>query len=97
MIEIKTLSEASKIAAVLSVLHLIPLLFSSRLSFAADLLGMSLKSDNGFHGLLGYMAFLQKLTHVLLQIIHNVFRIRDALQFFGLLIFALCFSSIRLT
>ena len=90
VIEIKTLFEASKTAGVLSVLHLVPLLFSSRLSFAADLLGLSLKFYNGFHGLLGYLAFLQGLTHVPLQIIHNVFGLEMHCKFsdFWYLLFA---------
>lgn len=91
VIGVKTWSQASNRAGVLSVLHLIPLLFSGRLSFAADLLGLSLKSYVRFHGVLGYMAFWQGLAHVLLQITHNVFRIRDSLQFYGLLVSVLCF------
>ena len=97
VIGVKTWSQASSRAGVLSVLHLIPLLFSTRLSFAADLLGLSLKSYIRFHGVLGHMAFWQGLAHVLFQTTHNVFRIRDTLQFYGLLVFSSCIRSARLT
>lgn len=86
VIGVKTLPQASKRAGVLSVLHLIPLLFSGRLSFAADLLGLSLRPYIRLHGLLGLMAFCQGLTHVLIHVTHNIFRITDAVQFSGLLV-----------
>lgn len=58
IVGVKAVSEAGNRAGILSILYLIPLLFSSRLSFAADILGLSLITYNKLYGSVGFMACL---------------------------------------
>lgn len=97
LVGVRTLPQAGSRAGVLSVLHLIPLLFTSRLSFAADLFGLSLKTYFQLHGSLGLMATLQGLIHILIYVTHNTFRISDPLQFYGLLVFIQHLLILKLT
>ena len=86
VIGVETLAEAGTRAGVLSTIHIIPLMFSSRLSFAADLLGLSLHTYHALHGSIGFMAFVQGLIHVLIFVFHNTLQFRDSLQFYGFLV-----------
>lgn len=86
LIGIKSLAEAGTRAGVLSTLHIIPLTFSNRLSFVADLLGLSLHTFHALHGSIGFMAIVQALIHVLIFVLHNALRLRDPLHFYGFLV-----------
>lgn len=86
LIGVRSLTEAGTRAGVLSTLHIIPLMFSSRLSFVADLLGLSLHTFHVLHGSIGFMAIVQALVHVLIFVLHNVLRLRDSIHFYDFLI-----------
>ena len=88
---VSTLAQAGTRAGILSTIHLIPLLFSDRLGFAADFLGLSLHSYLKFHGSIGFMAFIQALIHVLLFLFYNTFHSKEPIQFYGLLVSHLLF------
>lgn len=86
VVEVRSLPEASSRAGTLSTIHLIPLLFSDRLSFAADLLGLRLHSYLNLHGAMGFMTFVQDVIHILLFLLRNPLRTRESVQFYGLLV-----------
>ena len=86
VVGVNTVVQAGNRAGSLSVLHLIPLLFTGRLSFAASLLGLSWQSYVRLHSSVGVIAFLQGLIHTLIFITHNTFRLQDAQQFYGFLV-----------
>lgn len=83
---IKSISEAGKRAATISIVHFIPLLLTDQLSFGADLLGLSLKTYSKIHGSLGLMAIIQSLIHILTYVTRNTFQIKDSFHFYGLLV-----------
>lgn len=76
---LKTSSEVGNRAGVLSILYLISLSSSGQLSFAADLLRLSLKKLFELHGSVGFMATSQSFIHILICVIHNNFRITNAM------------------
>jgi len=86
LIGVRSLTEAGTRAGVLSTLHMIPLMFSSRLSFVADLLGLSLHTFHALHGSIGFMAVVQALIHVLIFVLQNALRLREPLHFYGFLV-----------
>ena len=86
LVGVNTIAQAGTRAGSLSVLHLVPLLFTGRLSFAANLLGLSWQSYMTFHSTIGLMAFVQGLIHTLIFVTHHVFRIKDEQQFYGFLV-----------
>lgn len=73
IIEVKSISEAGKRAATISITHFIPLLLTDYLSFGANLLRLSLKTYSKLHVFLGLMAIIQSLIHILTYITHNTF------------------------
>ena len=86
IIGVKSISEAGKRAATISIIHFVPLLLTDHSSFGANLLGLSLKNYSKLHGSLGLMAIIQSLIHVLTYITRNTFQIQDSLHFFGFLV-----------
>ena len=93
---VHSLPDAGKRAGVLAVVHLIPLMFAGRLSFVADLLGLSLKSYVKLHGSFGLMAFVQGLIHVLIYLTRSSLRLKDPIQFNGFLVSRPAFSENKL-
>ena len=67
-IGVKSIKQAGARAATLSVIHLIPLFFGTHLSFAADILGFSLRTYRIMHRSIGVSAFILGLFHVLVVI-----------------------------
>ena len=62
-IGVKTSAQAGSRAGSLATLHLVPLLLTSRVSFAADLLGVSLQIIISLHTSIGLMALVQSVVH----------------------------------
>ena len=93
---VNTLAQVGTRAGILSTIHLIPLLFSNRLSFAADILGLSFQTYSKLHSSLGSMAFAQALLHVVIFFSRNPFHLKETLQFYGFLVSHHC-SVLRLT
>ena len=62
-LKVKSLTQLSSRTALLSLVNLIPLFAGSRLSLAADTLGVSLRTQNRMHTLLGLVSGLQALIH----------------------------------
>lgn len=81
------MAQAGNRAGSLAALHLVPLLFTNRPSFAADLLGISLQTYLRLHSSIGVMALLQALVHTVIFCSRNVFHINDTLQFNGFLVY----------
>ena len=81
-----TVLQIGERAGTLATLHLIPLLFSSRGSFAADLLGISLHTYTRLHKCIGIMALLQSLIHTAIFIIHSGLNLKDGGHFNGFLV-----------
>jgi hypothetical protein len=68
LVGIHNSEEGSARAVDLAAAHLIPLLFGDRLSFAADLLGVSTRNYQQIHKSLGAMTVLQVFVHVMLEL-----------------------------
>jgi len=85
-IGVDNISEAGLRAGTLSTLNFVPLLFVNRLSFGADLLGVSLRTYHLMHGSIGVMAFLQGLFHVIIVLRQSPLRLQDAVQVCGFVV-----------
>lgn len=86
LVGVGSIPQAGNRAGTLAALHLVPLLFTNRPSFAAGLLGISLQTYLKLHTSIGLMAFLQALIHIVIFLTRNVFHIGDMLQFYGFLV-----------
>ena len=58
--------DASKRAAEIAIVHLVPLLAGSRLSLAADALGLPFRTWYQVHKTAGLMVFVQSMAHTIL-------------------------------
>lgn len=85
-IGVSGLAEGSSRAGVLAVVNLIPLLFSDRLSFAADLFSLSRRTYVQIHKAMGVMAVLQLTTHMVLEALGGRFVINKPKSIYGLLV-----------
>ncbi len=80
-----SLTAAGSRAGTLSAINLIPLFFGNHLSFAADLIGISLRSFRAVHSCIGLMAFVLGLFHAVIATIRNPgMNLRDQLWWCGL-------------
>lgn len=86
VIGVKSLPEAGLRAGSISVFHLIPLLLSDRLCFAADLFGLSPQLFRKCHTSLGLMATAQAIIHVAIFLSKNPFQVHRTTHFYGLLV-----------
>ena len=86
LIGVKTIAQVGKRAGSLATLHLVPLLFASRASFAADLLGVSLQTFLSFHTTIGLMALVQSVVHTAIFFAHHTISFKEKIQFYGLLV-----------
>jgi len=66
IVGVNTINQAGSRAGSLATLHLIPLLFTNRLSFAADSLGLSLHTYLNLYTSVGLMALVQSLIHTVI-------------------------------
>jgi len=73
-------------AGALATLHLIPLLFTDRKTFVADLLGISLQAYIRLHTSVGLMALLQTLIHTSIFLSRHTINLKEQLQFYGFLV-----------
>jgi hypothetical protein len=67
-----TIADAGLRAGTLAVVNMIPLFAAPHFAFAADLIGMSLKTIRGIHRSAGFMVFLLGLLHVVTVVASNV-------------------------
>lgn len=86
VIGVKSLPEAGLRAGSISVFHLIPLLLSDRLRFAADLFGLSPQLFQKSHTSLGFMATAQGVIHVAIFLSKTPFQVQQTTHFHGLLV-----------
>jgi len=87
IVGVSTMVQAGNRAGALAALHLIPLLFTNRPSFAADLFGISIQTYLRLHSSVGIMALLQALVHTVIFCSRNVFQINDTLEFNGFMVY----------
>ena len=86
IVGVHNVDQAGNRAGVLSVLNLVPLFLASQVSLVADLLGVSLRTYLQIHGTIGFVATLQALAHVSVQLKTSTFSFGDSLQFYGFLV-----------
>lgn len=86
VVGVSTISQVGSRAGALATFHLIPLLFTGRASFAADLLGMSLQTYIRLHTSIGLMAVLQSLIHTSIFLSHHAINFKEGLHFYGFLV-----------
>ena len=85
VVGVHTLLHFSSRAGILSVLNIVPLFFSDRLSFAADLLGLSFRGYRSIHSAIAYMALIQGLVHTIITVRQGL-HFREPLHFYGLFV-----------
>jgi hypothetical protein len=83
---ISGISEGSSRAGMLALVSLVPLLFSDRLSFAADILSLSHRTYLQIHKAIGIMAVLQLTAHIALEAIIDSFVLSRPRDFYGLIV-----------
>jgi hypothetical protein len=86
VVGIRNLSEAGNRAARLAVLHLVPLLMTTRLSLAADLLGMPLNVYTAIHRTAGWMVIAQSILHMIMIDLTTGIRLADVNHRSGLIV-----------
>ena len=86
VVGIRNIAQFGDRAGIISLLHLIPLLFGDRLSFAADVLGVSLHTYHRLHGTIGFMAILQASMHSLVFVLQLTLQLRERKQLYGFLV-----------
>lgn len=80
------ISTACSRAGSLAVLHLIPLLFVSNLSIAAEIFGFSLSVYHHFYHALEWMTILQVALHVTFAVYKTALDLNDHAQWHGFMI-----------
>jgi len=86
-IEARTLAQASSRAGTLAIIHLIPLLFEAYLSFAADLMGLSLHIYQQLHGSMRTMTLILAIFHVITTLSNRQqFFFQDDLQLYRFIV-----------
>jgi hypothetical protein len=83
---ISGLADGSSRAGALALVILVPLLFSDRLSFAADILSLSHRTYLQIHKAMGVMAVLQLTAHIVLESISGNFVLSRAKDTYGLVV-----------
>lgn len=86
VVGVRTISQADSRAEVLFTINLISLFFADRLSFAADLFGLSLQTYIQVHDSIECMTIIQRLIHILIFITRNALHFKDSMQFYDFLI-----------
>ena len=86
IVGVNTINQAGSRAGSLATLYLILLLFTNRLSLAADSLGLSLYTYLSLHISVGLMALIQSLIYTVLFFSHNPINLRENLQLYGFII-----------
>ena len=86
VVGVRDLPQASSRAGSLATLHLVPLLFGNRLSFTADLLGLSLQTCVVLHKSIGIMAVIQASVHTILFFMRSTLTLQSSRHFWGLLV-----------
>lgn len=83
VIHVSTPAEASSRAAKLCLANIVPLMVCSH-EVAAHLFGLSLELFHGVHRLLGTMALLQGLAHVVYEVASSPVNFRDSTVVYGI-------------
>lgn len=83
---ISGVAEGSTRAGMLALVNLVPLLFSDRLSFAADILSISNRTYLQIHKAMGVMAVLQLTAHIVLDSISGNLVLSRAKDTYGLVV-----------
>ena len=85
-IKTHSLSKIATRAGNLAILNFVPLILAGRLSLAADLLGVPIRSYVRIHGTLGVMTFVQATLHAIISIKNAGWHPAHPVQFYGLLV-----------
>jgi len=86
-IEARTLTQTSSRAGILAIIHLIPLLFEAHLSFAADLMSLSLHIYWQLHDSMRIMILILAIFHVIITLSNRQwFFFQDDLQLYRFIV-----------
>lgn len=84
---VRDLREAGARAGALAVIQFMPLFFGNHLSFAADLLGISLRSYRRFHSSAGLMAGILGSFHVAINLRHGTnLNLKNQMRLYGFIV-----------
>jgi hypothetical protein len=86
IVKTSTLSKAGLRAGSLAVFQIIPLMAGNRLSFTADLMGLSYRGIRYIHSSMGLMVVAQSTCHVVLMIKAHRLDLRDIRERFGIVV-----------
>lgn len=82
---VNTLAQAETKTDIFSTIHLISFVFVNRLSFAVDILELSLRTYLKLHSSLDFMTFAQTLIHIVIFLSRNSLHFKKSFQFYELL------------
>jgi hypothetical protein len=83
---VTTAAEASSRAGLISTANFVPLLFSSRMSIAADLSGLNVRTVASAHTVFGLCASIQAAVHAILATRVSDFTWTNLLDLYGFLV-----------
>lgn len=86
IIGVHNVNQASSRAGILAIITMVPLFLSTHHSLGSHLMGMSVLSYGRIHGVVGRMAFVQSVVHVILALHGRSLAADQPGQLFGLLV-----------
>jgi len=87
LINIRSLTETEIRTDILFTLYIISLIFSSRLSFVANLLDLSFYTFYILYSSINFITVVQTLIYILIFVLQNALRLRESLYFYNFLIY----------
>lgn len=90
LVGIHSISDASKRAARLSLINLMPMFMGGGHEYGARLLGTSLNNYSTIHQMFGYVAFAQGLVHTIIVARTQIISWSNGPHFYGLLVSWVC-------
>jgi hypothetical protein len=85
-VQVRSLQEAASRAGSLTILSLIPLVAGSRLSFAADVTGISLRTFRYLHKTFGFMVTAQLISHIALSLGTRKLKLSEVKDRYGIIV-----------
>jgi hypothetical protein len=95
--QVRSLPEAASRAGSIAILYLIPLVAGGRLSFAADWMGLSLRTFQYLHNTFGLMVSAQLISHVVLVFRTGGLRPLELKDRYGIIVRIINTNTDRLT
>jgi hypothetical protein len=84
--QVRSLQEAASRSGFITTLSLIPLLAGSRLSFAANVTGLSRRTFQYLHNTFGFMVTAQLISHIVLSLATRKLNLNEVKDRYGIIV-----------